>query len=144
MHTTLTRLAASISKRPLNLREATAALLPPIPLYRSILRAHRYLPVEMRSLGDDYIKAEFRRHRDVTNPGHIIGFLSQWKVYLDQIPIGPEAQHFRGEKLDPTVFEKLSEEQLGQMYQLMVASKDLWKPADSNPEPDVDHGRDTQ
>jgi Isd11-like NADH dehydrogenase complex accessory subunit len=97
-------------------------------LYRSILRAHRHLPVEMRSLGDDYVKAgshfplscsklllltrplaslEFRRHKDVTNPGYIIGFLSQWKVYLDQIPVGPEVQRFRGKKLDPTVFEKV-------------------------------------
>jgi len=87
----------------------------------------------MRSLGDDYVKAEFRRHRDVTNPGHIIGFLSQWKVYLDQLPLGPEAQHFRGKKLDPTIFEKLSEEQLGQMYELLNATKDLWKSADSKP-----------
>ena len=31
MHTTLPRLAKNISKRPLNLRDATAALLPPIP-----------------------------------------------------------------------------------------------------------------
>jgi hypothetical protein len=84
----------------------------------------------MRSLGDEYIRAEFRRHRDVTNPGHIIGFLSQWKVYLDQLPVGPEAQQFRGKKLDPTTFEKLSEEQLGQMYELMNATKDLWKPAE--------------
>ncbi|KAH9032663.1 ACN9-domain-containing protein [Lactarius pseudohatsudake] len=137
MRTTLSRLAENISKRPLNLRDATAALLPPIPLYRGILRAHRYLPVEMRSLGDDYVKAEFRRHRDVTNPAHIIGFLSQWKVYLDQIPMGPGAQHFRGKKLDPTTFEKLSEEQLGQMYELMNATKDIWKP-------DVDRDRDTR
>ncbi|KAN0138781.1 hypothetical protein V8E53_003169 [Lactarius tabidus] len=138
MLSTLPRLAKNTSNRPLNLREATAALLPPISLYRGILRAHRYLPVEMRSLGDEYIKAEFRRHRDVTNPGHIIGFLSQWKVYLDQLPVGPEAQHFRGKKLDPTAFEKLSEEQLGQMYQLMNVTKDLWKPADNKPDPDVD------
>ena len=74
MRTTVSRLAESISKRPLNLKEAGAALLPPIPcviqratricpdldflrLYRRILRAHRHLPVEMRSLGDDYVKA---------------------------------------------------------------------------------------
>jgi hypothetical protein len=96
-------------------------------LYRRILRAHRHLPVEMRTLGDDYVKAgscslfpqaitpntsflvslEFRRHKDVTNPGYIIGFLSQWKVYLSQIPVGPKADRFRGKKLDHTVFEKV-------------------------------------
>ena len=148
MRTTVCRLAESISKRPLNLRDACAALLPPIPcviqraahilpdldflrLYRRILRTHRHLPVEMRSLGDDYVKAgscslvscsrpspltrslaflEFRRHKDVTNPGYIIRFLSQWKVYLDQMPMGSEAERFRGKKLDPTIFEKVRSE----------------------------------
>jgi hypothetical protein len=50
---------------------------------------------------------EFRRHKDVTDPGYIIGFLSQWKVYYEQIPVGPEADRFRGKKLDPTIFEKV-------------------------------------
>lgn len=39
----------------------------------------------MRSLGDVYVKDEFRRHRAVTNPLHIVGFLGEWKTYLDQI-----------------------------------------------------------
>lgn len=47
---------------------------------------------------------EFRRHRSITNPVHIIGFLSQWKMYLDELP----ATNFTGKKLDPTVFEKVS------------------------------------
>ncbi|KAI8982716.1 ACN9-domain-containing protein [Trametes punicea] len=122
------RLAESISKHPLNLREASATLLPPLPLYRRILRAHRHLPYEMRSLGDDYVKAEFRRHKDVTNKVHIIGFLSQWKVYLDQLPLGPEAKNFKGKPLDPTVLEKMSAEQLGQLYEVMHVTKDVWKP----------------
>lgn len=49
------------------------ALLPPIPLYRRLLRAHRkHLPSEMRVLGDEYIKAEFRAHRTVDNPAHLV------------------------------------------------------------------------
>lgn len=49
------------------------ALLPPIPLYRRLLRAHRkHLPSEMRVLGDLYIKAEFRAHRNVDNPAHMV------------------------------------------------------------------------
>lgn len=107
MQSTIARLAESVSKRPLNLRETSATLLPSKPLYRRILRAHRSLPQEMRSLGDDYVKAEFRRHKDVTNKVHIIGFLSQWKVYLDELPAGPEAKGFTGKKLDPTVLEKV-------------------------------------
>lgn len=134
MHPSVRRLAQSVSAKPLNLREASATLLPPKPLLRRLLRVHRTLPVEMRSLGDDYVKAEFKRHQKVDNPVHIIGFLSQWKLYLDHLEEqtssnGPE--RFRGHKMDPTVFEKMSSEQIGQLYELMHATKELWKPVDT-------------
>jgi Complex1_LYR-like len=46
------------------------------------LRAHRkYLPPAARVIGDDYVKAEFRRTKDIDNPVHIIGFLTQWQVF---------------------------------------------------------------
>ncbi|KAI0833679.1 ACN9-domain-containing protein [Trametes gibbosa] len=118
---TSVRLAQSVSKRPLNLDEASATLLPPIP----ILRSHRKLPPDMRSLGDNYIKSEYRRHKDITNKVHIIGFLSQWKVYYDQMQ---KEEGFRGRPLDRTTLEKMSEEQLGQLYEVMHAAKDVWKP----------------
>ncbi|KIY74285.1 ACN9-domain-containing protein [Cylindrobasidium torrendii FP15055 ss-10] len=125
---TLVRLAESIGTRPLNLQEASASLLPPLPLFRQILRTHRHLPAEMRSMGDDYVKAEFRRHKAIDNPLHIIGFLSQWKIYLDGLPRGPDAKfNFNGKKLDPQLLEKMSEEQVGQLYELMNATKDVWK-----------------
>lgn len=55
-------------------KPAPMALLPPIPLYRRLFRTHRKcLPREMRLLGDEYIKSEFRAHRDVENPVHIVG-----------------------------------------------------------------------
>ncbi|KJA20572.1 hypothetical protein HYPSUDRAFT_43083 [Hypholoma sublateritium FD-334 SS-4] len=120
-------MAQSISKSPLKLTEASAMLYPPLPLYRRLLRAHRVLPRDMRSLGDNYLKAEFRRHREVTNPVYIMGFLSQWKTYLDQLPLDPNSK-FVGKKLDSTAFEKMSAEQLGQLYELMHAAKDVWKP----------------
>ncbi|KAI0663760.1 ACN9-domain-containing protein [Cubamyces menziesii] len=135
---TTVRLAESVTKHPLNLREASAALLPPLPLYRRILRAHRHLPYEMRSLGDNYVKAEFRRHKEVTNKVHIIGFLSQWKMYLDQLPAGPEAKSFRGKPLDPTMLEKMSAEQLGQLYEVMHVTKDVWRPVSPEQDGKVD------
>ena len=69
------RLLASAAASPKSgsLRPAPMALLPPIPLYRRLLRAHRkFLPHEMRMLGDEYIKAEFRAHRKVDNPQHLV------------------------------------------------------------------------
>lgn len=89
---------------------------------------------------------EFRRHKQVTNPAHIIGFLSQWKIYLEELPQDADAKRFSGKKLDATSFEKvrtrqfwatfnqfwccqqMSAEQLGQLYELMHATKDVWNP----------------
>ena len=58
------------------LKPAPLALLPPIPLYRRLLRAHRKnLDPQMRLLGDEYIKSEFRSHRNVENPMHIVSLI---------------------------------------------------------------------
>ncbi|KAF9028222.1 ACN9-domain-containing protein [Rhodocollybia butyracea] len=132
MYCTTIRRAASLTTKPLNLQEANAALLPPKPLFRQILRSHRNLPTEMRFLGDDYVKAEFRRHKAVTNPIHIIGFLSQWKLYLQALPASEGTQKsFAGQKLDPGLLEKMSPEQLGQLYELMNATKEVWSDSGS-------------
>ena len=69
------------------LKPAPLALLPPIPLYRRLLRGHRkHLDPEMRLLGDEYIKSEFRAHRDVENPMHIVRLIGQ-PLALPNIPV---------------------------------------------------------
>lgn len=75
MRQSLARLAKAAPTRK-TLRPDPMALLPPIPLYRRLLRAHRkHLPADMRVLGDEYIKAEFRAHRKVDNPAHLVRLL---------------------------------------------------------------------
>ncbi|KAI1376365.1 P-loop containing nucleoside triphosphate hydrolase protein [Hypoxylon crocopeplum] len=87
------------------LKPAPMALLPPIPLYRRLFRAHRkHLPHEMRLIGDEYIKAEFRAHRNVDNPAHLIGFLTEWQLYAQKI----EGDSWVGDKLDPEKVAKMS------------------------------------
>lgn len=88
-------------------RAASHTLLAPIPLYRALLRAHRRLLPEMRSLGDDYVKAEFRRHKEVTNPLYIVGFCSQWKMYLDTLLADDDPLNHRGQRLDPDLLDKV-------------------------------------
>lgn len=61
---------ASIGSKS-SLSEALA-LLPPLQLYRRILRVHRKLDPDMRVLGDSYVKKEFRAHRTAENPLHIV------------------------------------------------------------------------
>lgn len=107
------------------LKPAPLALLPPIPLYRRLLRSHRkHLPPQMRLLGDEYIKSEFRAHRDIENPVHIvsqskriskivvcctykiiqIGFLTEWQMYAQKL----EGNEWIGEKMDSTKVDKMS------------------------------------
>lgn len=71
----------------------------------------------MRVLGDQYIKSEFRAHQKIDNPVHIIGFLTEWQMYAQQI----EGEAWRGEKMDKTKVDKMSDQQLGQMYELMTS-----------------------
>lgn len=98
---------SSIGTQSSGMRQVPPALLPPIPLYRRLLRAHRkHLEVEERVLGDTYIKAEFRSHRDIDNPVHIVGFLSEWQSYAQMI----EGAAWRGEKMDRTKIDKMSGE----------------------------------
>ncbi|RPB08397.1 ACN9-domain-containing protein [Morchella conica CCBAS932] len=128
-----------------NKAKSTLALLPPIPLYRRLFRAHRnklgpmmgegggWLVNQLwwwqeRFFGDEYIKAEFRRHRDIDNPLQIVGFLKEWQLYAQKI----EGDTWRDEKLDEEKLNKMSDQQVGQLYELMKAIK--------NPHGDGEHG----
>lgn len=99
-------------------RAPALALLPPIPLYRRLLRIHRKkLGPEERVFGDTYLKAEFRRHRDIENPLHIVGFLTEWQQYGQML----EGDDWKERKIDTGLLDKLSDQQVGQMYELMQA-----------------------
>lgn len=71
----------------------------------------------MRLIGDEYIKHEFREHQRVENPMHIIGFLTEWQMYAQKI----EGDAWLGEKLDQAKMDKMSDQQIGQLYELMQA-----------------------
>ena len=83
MHPTrATRLASTALRFGINptpitgmnpLQPALKAILPPLALYRRVLRAHRrHLPSELRVLGDGYVKNEFRAHQNVENPAQVV------------------------------------------------------------------------
>lgn len=97
-------------------------LLPPLALYRLILRAHIHkLPKELRYLGDEYVKAEFKAHKSTDNPLYIVGFLTQWQDYLRSIDGGTWGEG----KLTQQELEKMSPEQIGQLYELMQETQRL-------------------
>jgi hypothetical protein len=76
----------------------------------------------MRLLGDEYIKSEFRAHRVVENPVHIvisprnrttepglanppqIGFLTEWQMYAQKL----EGDSWIGDRMDIGKIDKMS------------------------------------
>lgn len=128
------RSMASASNQPIPpgseinaVKRTAATILPPIKLYRRIIRAHRKLDADMRAVGDNYVKDEFRRHKAIDNPLQIIGFLSSWKMYLDQLEVQQgKPGGFRGERLDAQLLEKMSDEQIYQIHELMTATQEAY------------------
>jgi Complex1_LYR-like len=129
MKSSLIRTAHAININGKAALEVTRSkLLPPIPLYRHLLRTHRQLPLEMRSLGDDYLKAEFNRHKQADNPVHIMGFLLEWNQYLDQLRFQfghSSPDNFRGKRMDDTLFEKVRNSLGGKKNCLKLESTDV-------------------
>ncbi|KAL8797691.1 MAG: hypothetical protein Q9195_000043 [Heterodermia aff. obscurata] len=115
------------------LKPAPLALLPPIPLYRRLFRTHRkFLPPEMRLLGDEYVKSEFRAHQKTENPMHIIGFLTEWQMYAQEI----EGESWRDGKIEKGKIDKMSDQQLGQLYELMQAIQKASRGSDDGSQSD--------
>lgn len=101
-------------------------LLPPMALYRRILRSHRQLPSFQRDLGDKYVKAEFRLHRSLDNPVQIIGFLTEWQKYL--IFVNKNTQNdWKQYRMDETKLSKMTDDQIIQLHGLLTETKELFK-----------------
>lgn len=67
------------------------------------------------------MKSEFKLHRNTDNPLHIVGFLASWQDYLQMISKGDWVEG----SLTSDVLEKLSPEQVVQLYELMKETQQL-------------------
>lgn len=78
-------------------------------------------------MGDQYVKAEFKQHKDTDNPLYIVGFLTQWQDYLRQLDTGEWAQG----KMLKDEFDKMLPEQVHQLYELMQATQRIGEDDDA-------------
>ncbi|XP_043073125.1 succinate dehydrogenase assembly factor 3, mitochondrial-like isoform X2 [Puntigrus tetrazona] len=70
-------------------REVMAHVSAVRALYKRILLLHRFMPVDLRALGDQYVKDEFRRHKTATDE-EATRFLTEWQVNRDSpAPVRP-------------------------------------------------------
>ncbi|KAH0951846.1 hypothetical protein HN011_000422 [Eciton burchellii] len=95
-------------------------------LYKTILRLHRGLPIEIQPLGDNYVRDEFRRHKKCVESEAII-FLHEWTNYAlslaEQLGLkGPQTARPLGKYMREQDVEKLRDEQVRQLYELMLAA----------------------
>lgn len=97
-------------------------------LYKRILVLHRFLPIDLRALGDQYVKDEFRRHKAAAAE-EATGFMAEWKNYKDtlQAQVLQAAEERSGSiqfgaNLSEGNLGSFQNDQIGQLYELMLES----------------------
>ncbi|KAM7372774.1 hypothetical protein PAMP_007672 [Pampus punctatissimus] len=97
-------------------------------LYKRILVLHRFLPIELRALGDQYVKDEFRRHTGAA-PEEVKSFMTEWENYKDTLQTqvlesaGDQYSSMKfGANLSDVKLTHFQDEQVGQLYELMLES----------------------
>ncbi|XP_076611480.1 succinate dehydrogenase assembly factor 3, mitochondrial [Chaetodon auriga] len=97
-------------------------------LYKRILVLHRFLPIDLRALGDQYVKDEFRRHKSASSD-EVKVFMTEWQNYKDTLQT--QVLESAGDQLSSVKFgthlpeknlSNFQEEQIGQLYELMLES----------------------
>ncbi|KAK3579295.1 hypothetical protein CHS0354_033375 [Potamilus streckersoni] len=89
-------------------------------LYKALLKLHRGLPLAMKAIGDEYVKAEFRAHKNATHEQTEI-FMEEWTKYYLTLArqLGTrKKQQTVGQAMSPELLDCFSEEQLGQLLEL--------------------------
>jgi hypothetical protein len=89
-------------------------------LYRSILKAHvRSLPVNLKDLGDSYVKTEFRLHKNVQSQKERDQFFEAWEGYLKDLNLrGSQV----GRDLKHTELLSLNEDQKKKLIEMKESS----------------------
>lgn len=98
-----------------------------VKLYRRILKLHKNLPIISKALGDQYLKDEFRRHKNAT-PEQVSEFIQEWKIYADMLEKQQDGKRF-GSHMSEHHMSSISEEQLCQLYEL---HQEITNPSDSS------------
>jgi len=111
-------------------------------LYKRILVLHRSLPLELQALGDEYVKAEFKRHKGV-QPEEASSFIQEWKNYAEtlsqQVTASPPSSYNTeqkatniGKNIEGAKLDHFNQQQLGQLYELAQETNKPYVPPDQS------------
>lgn len=100
-------------------------------LYKLIFRVHRALPAELRIMGDNYAREEFKRHKNCNTVEANI-FLNEWTEYAVTLakqmkPLQQAKKKKIGEYLDIQLLDHMTEDQILQLYELHKAATEANK-----------------
>ncbi|KAK7076577.1 acetate non-utilizing protein 9 [Halocaridina rubra] len=106
-------------------------------LYKTVLKLHRGLPLELQALGDQYARDEFKRHKEADTE-QAKTFMVEWTNYAISIAkqLGVRGAHTAkdlGSQLSDTDLEKFSDEQIYQLYELHEAATAQKKKEENTP-----------
>ncbi|XP_044263698.1 succinate dehydrogenase assembly factor 3, mitochondrial isoform X2 [Tribolium madens] len=96
-------------------------------LYKTILKLHCGLPQELKILGTNYVREEFKRHKKC-NIQETKVFMKEWTNYAitlaEQLGLrGPQTGSPLGVNLSKNDLEKFKDDQICQLYELLEAAK---------------------
>ncbi|XP_070537121.1 succinate dehydrogenase assembly factor 3, mitochondrial-like [Ptychodera flava] len=88
-------------------------------LYKRVLSLHRGLPLDLRGIGDQYVKDEFRRHKNASKE-EVQKFMKEWEVYANTLVLqmGQGEMSKIGVHLTEDKVDNLREDQVGQLHEL--------------------------
>jgi hypothetical protein len=100
---------------------------PVLAVLRSVLRLHRTtLPPPLRTLGDEFLREEFRRHHAANASTAQWGaFVREWQRYASQLRGEATAPMARSGELDAETRAALSPEQRAQLDRLRAETERL-------------------
>ncbi|KAK5647164.1 hypothetical protein RI129_002056 [Pyrocoelia pectoralis] len=95
-------------------------------LYKTILKLNRGLPPELSLIGNEYVRGEFKRHKNC-NPDEAKIFIDEWTTYAITIAKqlglrGVKTSKKLGIELNNEDLEKFRYEQIQQLYELKIAA----------------------
>ncbi|XP_043935867.1 succinate dehydrogenase assembly factor 3, mitochondrial [Protopterus annectens] len=100
-------------------------------LYKRILLLHKLLPVDLKALGDRYVKDEFKRNKTATQQD-TENFMAAWEEYADVLysqaveNVKDSTKNVKlGASLTQEKLDAMRDEQLGQLYELMQETRKL-------------------
>lgn len=97
-----------------------------LSVFRQVLRIHRdNLPPPMRTLGDNYIRDEMRRHNTPdTTKAQWQTFVKEWCIYRDMLTGKGDLQN-KGGDIHPDVIAAMTPEQKQQFLDLKQETEKL-------------------